>query len=298
MSTVAVIGSFDGVHLGHRALIAAARARAGRDRLVAVTFDPHPRAAVQQVEIPMLTSCSTRQRLLREAGADHVEVLAFTRALQQLPAEEFIREVIRGRICAEGVMVGANFRFGRRAAGDPDLLRRELAAAGGWAEALELHEDGGEVVSSSRIRALLHAGSVGEAARLLGREHEYEGVVVSGARRGRELGMPTLNVEAAENLVLPADGVYAGRVTGVAAGPWPAAVSVGTNPQFEGTVRTVEAHLIDWDDSDCYGREVAVAFTARLRAQERFESVGELVRQMRLDVDRARELLRNVPEIG
>lgn len=297
---VAIIGNFDGVHGGHRALVARARERAGagsQDCVVAVTFDPHPAAVLRPESAPArLTSVEQRAELLREAGADEVVVLHFTPELASRSPEEFARLLRESPdIAADAVIVGENFRFGARAAGDTTMLAGLGADLGFEVEVLplvseEIPGDDDGAWSSTRIRERIAAGDLAAAAAMLGRPHRLGGVVVRGDQRGRELGYPTANVEVADGAAIPPDGVYAGWLV-VAGEPLPAAVSIGTNPQFSGTERRVEAHAIGRDDLDLYGVEVSVDLVARLRGQAVFGSVEELVVQMGRDVAAAQEAL-------
>jgi riboflavin kinase/FMN adenylyltransferase len=220
-----------------------------------------------------------------------VLVLEFTRELSQVPAEAFAAEVLFGALAARAVVVGENFRFGHKAAGDPALLAELGRPRGIQVLAARLHAQGDQVVSSTRVRTELAAGDVAAAADLLGRPYAVEGTVVVGDRRGGPLlGVPTANLEVPDGIALPADGVYAGHLADEADGvARPAAVSVGTNPQF-GTDRRVEAHVLDFD-GDLYGHRVSVDFSHRLRGQAVFADVDELSAQIKADVDQARRLL-------
>jgi riboflavin kinase/FMN adenylyltransferase len=301
--TVVTVGMFDGVHRGHRALLdrVAAAAAARKLPAAAVTFDRHPLAVLRPgSEPPLLTTLDRKVELLGEAGIEAVLVLQFTRELSEVGAEAFATEVLFDRLAARAVVVGENFRFGHRAAGDPALLADLGRPRGIEVVAVPLHAQGDEVVSSTRVRAELATGDVAAAATSLGRPYAVEGVVVVGDRRGGPmLGVPTANLELPAGIALPADGVYAGHLTddapegsgrGVAR---PAAVSVGTNPQF-GTERRVEAHVLDFD-GDLYGQRVSVAFSHRLRGQAVFAGTDELIVQMRADIDQARRLLASPP---
>jgi riboflavin kinase/FMN adenylyltransferase len=233
---------------------------------------------------------------LSELGADAVCVLPFTLEFSQLSPDEFVRAVLADRMHARHVVVGENFRFGHRAAGDVALLAELGEKYDFTAEGVPLLTEDGVRISSSLIRERLAAGDVAGAAHALGRPHRVEGVVVRGAQRGRTLGIPTANLETPPHTAIPADGVYAGWLTsldetGAQVERWPAAISVGTNPTFDGQYRVVEAYALDRDDLDLYGVHVAVDFTARLRGMARFDTVDELIAQMRLDVDQARSLL-------
>jgi riboflavin kinase/FMN adenylyltransferase len=294
-ATVVVIGNFDGVHLGHRHVLARAREIADERGLpvVAVTFDPHPMAVLRPEHAPtQLTTVERRAQLLGEAGADHVLALPFDRDMASWSPERFMASVLVGAVRAAAVVVGANFRFGNKAAGDVAALRAYGAEHGFTAEGIPL--DGGPMVwSSTYVRTCLAAGDVAGAAEALGHPYAVRGVVVEGDRRGRELGFPTANVPTDGMTAAPADGVYAGWLRRLDSGEtYPAAISVGTNPTFDGVrERRVESYVLDRTDLELYGVEVEVAFVERLRGMVAFESVDMLVEQMHADVDRAREIL-------
>jgi riboflavin kinase / FMN adenylyltransferase len=295
--TVVTIGNFDGVHLGHQHVILRAREVAdelGIRDVVAVTFDPHPIAVLRPEHAPpTLTTIETRVRLLEEAGVDDVLVVPFSRELAGWSPERFVEEIVVESLGARAVVVGANFRFGYRAAGDVATLR-ELGQHNDF-ETVGIALDGGpQVWSSTYVRNCLTAGDVEGAAEALGRPFTVRGEVVRGDERGRELGYPTANVPTTGMHAAPADGVYAGwlqRLDGEH-DPLPAAISVGTNPTFEGArERRVESYVLDRDDLELYGLTVEVSFVARLRGMRRFDSVDALVATMADDVRRARELL-------
>ena len=297
-SSTVTIGVFDGVHRGHQRIVTrAAEAAAARRRpLVVVTFEPHPAEVVRPGSHPPLL-CTLRRRvqLLTELGADAVCVLAFTLEFSQLGPDEFVRAVLADRLHARQVVVGENFRFGHRAAGDVALLAELGEKYDFSAEGVPLLTEDGVTISSSSIRDRLAAGDVAGAAHGLGRPHRVEGVVARGSQRGRAMGIPTANLETAPHTAIPADGVYAGWLaslddSGLETERWPAAISVGTNPTFDGQQRVVEAYALDRDDLDLYGVHVAVDFAARLRGMVRFDSVEALVAQMRLDIEQARGL--------
>lgn len=295
---VVTVGMFDGVHRGHRALLdrVAAEAAARSLPAAAVTFDRHPLAVLRPgTEPPLLTTLDRKVELLGQAGITTVLVLEFTRELSQVPAETFAAEVLFDALAARAVVVGENFRFGHKAAGDPALLADLGRPRGVEVVAVPLYADGDQVVSSTRVRAELAAGDVAAAAASLGRPYAVEGTVVVGDRRGRPLlGIPTANLAVPEGVALPADGVYAGHLTDQADGiTRPAAISVGTNPQF-GTERRVEAHVLDFD-GDLYGHRVSVDFTHHLRGQAVFAGTDELIAQMHADIDQARRLLASPP---
>jgi riboflavin kinase / FMN adenylyltransferase len=297
---VVTVGVFDGVHLGHQRIIgrAAEIAAAMGLPVVVVTFDPHPDEVIRPgSHPPFLCTARRRCQLLAGLGASAVCVLPFTYEFSQLGPDEFVRAVLVDRLHAAHVVVGENFRFGHRAAGDVALLAELGEKYEFTAEGVPLLTDGDTTISSSAIRELLAEGDVAAAARDLGRPHRVEGVVVRGQQRGRGLGFPTANLETPPHTAIPADGVYAGWLVSLDADGgererWPAAISVGTNPTFDGRERTVEAYALDRDDLDLYGTHMAADFVTRIRGQARFDSVPELVGQMRHDVDAARGILR------
>jgi riboflavin kinase/FMN adenylyltransferase len=293
--TAVVIGNFDGVHLGHRHVVSRAREIADQRGLtvVAVTFDPHPMAVLRPEHAPTtLTSVEERAALLGDCGADAVLVMPFDRGVAAWTPEEFVERVLADALHAAVVVVGANFRFGNKAAGDVATLRETGERFGFEAEGIAL--DGGpQVWSSTYVRMSLAAGDVAGAAEALGRPYSVRGVVVQGDHRGRELGFPTANVPTDALTAAPPDGVYAGWLRRVDTGEvYPAAISVGTNPTFSGVrERRVESYVLDRTDLELYGVEVEVGFVERLRGMVAFSSVEALVEQMKDDVDRARELL-------
>ncbi len=295
VATAVTVGNFDGVHRGHRAVIERARARADAlgVPLVTVTFEPHPMAVLRPEHAPsMLTTLAERAALLAGLGVDHVFALPFDLDVAAWTPQDFVDRVLRDALHARAVVVGANFRFGHRAAGDAAFLVAAGRAAGFEAEGVTL--DGGpQVWSSTYVRTCLAAGDVAGAAEALGRPFAVRGVVVEGDRRGRELGYPTANVPTDRLIAAPADGVYAGRLRRLDTGEsHPAAISVGTNPTFDGVRdRRVESYVLDHTDLELYGVEVEVAFVERLRGMVAFDGVEALVAQMADDVRRARELL-------
>jgi riboflavin kinase/FMN adenylyltransferase len=296
--SVVTIGVFDGVHRGHQRIIARTAEVAADLGLpvVVISFDPHPAEVIRPGSHPLLLSTPARRaQLLAGLGADAVWLLPFTPAFSRLTAAEFVQTVLVDQLHAAAVVVGENFRFGHRAAGDVAAL----AALGGkhdfTAEGVPLLAADGARLSSSGIRGKLAAGDVAGAAAELGRPHRVEGVVVPGQRRGRALGFPTANLATPPYTAIPADGVYAGWLTrldrdGQPLERWPAAISVGSNPTFDGQDRVVEAYALDRDDLELYGERVAVDFAARLRGMERFSSAAALAEQMRRDVGQARAI--------
>jgi riboflavin kinase / FMN adenylyltransferase len=264
------IGTFDGVHLGHRRVLEAAVAAALAPTVV--TFDPHPRVAFGYA-VELLTPLQRRLELIDEAGIEETLVVEFDLDLARLEPEEFAERVLLP-IGTEVVVAGSDFRFGRGRSGDLDLLRR----LGFDARTVPLVEN----VSSSRIRDLLRAGEIERAARLLGRPPEVEGTVVAGDARGGTLGFPTANLRLEADLLVPAYGIYAGAADGQRA-----AISIGTNPHYGGAERRVEAHLLDFE-GDLYGRRLVLQLWRRLRDEQSFGSEEELVAQIARDVEQTR----------
>jgi riboflavin kinase / FMN adenylyltransferase len=284
------LGTFDGVHRGHRRVIDAARdwARAHGARSCVVTFDPHPLQVLRPADPPrLLTTTDVKIGLISELGVDEVAVIPFTHELSLVDPAKFADDVLAGRLAARHVSVGENFRFGHGAAGDADFLRSrpELDA-----EIVPLISRDGETVSSSRIRELVAEGAVEAAADLLGAPLTLAGTVVQGDARGRELEMPTANLEMPPEVVVPAEGIYAARARLESGEEVLAAVSIGVRPTFEedGLLK-VEAHLIGFE-GDIYGRRLQLAFLRRLRDEKRFESAEELVVQMKKDVEETIEI--------
>nr|BFE34700.1 bifunctional riboflavin kinase/FAD synthetase [Actinomadura rugatobispora] len=294
--SVVTIGVFDGVHRGHQRIVRAAAelARERGLRSVVITFDPHPDEVVRPgTHPPLLTTTRRRIGLLEGLGTEAVAVVPFTLELSKVPPDEFVQSVLVERLHAAHVIVGEDFRFGHRAKGDVPLLT-ELGDKYDFTVAGMPLVANGDTISSTYIRERLEAGAVEDAAGALGRPHRVEGVVVRGHQRGRALGFPTANLETMPHTAIPADGVYAGwlvcdsdRYPGF---HWPAAISIGTNPTFEGEERTVEAYALDRDDLDLYGEHMAVDFQARIRDTLKFDSIDALIEEMHRDVDRAREI--------
>lgn len=291
--SVVCIGVFDGVHRGHQSLIALARRTADdlEVPLVAITFDPHPMAVVgPRIAPTSLASLEYRRELLHAAGADDVEVLHFDERVAAMDPEEFVHRALIERLHVRAVVVGQDFRFGHRAAGTFETLVREGERHGFTAVAAPLVGEGTERWSSTATRRLVEQGDVAAAGRALGRPYRLEGEVVHGDHRGRELGYPTANLAWTGTPTLPADGVYAGWLR-LAGEPLPAAISVGTNPTFDGVERRVESYVLDRDDLDLYGEHVEVDFADRIRGQERFDGIDALVARMAIDVAECRSLL-------
>ncbi len=290
--SVVTIGNFDGVHLGHRHLLAGVVARAAEtgSRSVVTTFDPHPMTVIHPDSAPpRLTTLEHRLALLADCRVDAVLVLAFTAELSRWEPDEFVQRVLVDGLHAGEVRVGENFRYGHRAAGDVTTLRAEGARLGFAVVALPLAGDSTRW-SSTYVRQCLAEGDVAGAAAALGRLHRVEGPVVQGDRRGRELGYPTANLDLPAGTAVPADGVYAGWLTRADGTRLPAAISIGTNPTFDGVGRRVEAYVLDRDDLELYGERVALDFLARLRETVKFDGIEPLLVQMADDVARSREL--------
>jgi len=269
------IGTFDGVHVGHRAVIA------GADTVL--TFEPHPLDVLHPQAAPkLLMPFNVKRDVLDGIGVEEVVVINFDEAFTRITAEQFIEEILIGKLGAEQVSVGENFRFGTKAKGTPEMLaaRPEFTT-----RVVPLIEVGGEAVSSTRIRALVAAGELTQARRCLGVPFMIEGTVVTGDQRGRDLGYPTANIVPDDRLVSPGHGVYAAFANGL-----PAAVSIGVRPTFEtGRGVLIESYLLD-QDIDLYGHVLRVAFVERLRGEKRFDSAEDLIEQMKLDVDATRRV--------
>ena len=289
---VVVIGNFDGVHRGHAELFRIAKAAEPGAPLIAVTFWPHPMSVVRPDQVPLLlTTLERRKELLRDAGVDDIVVVHFTAEVASWSPAQFVDAVIRPLHPAR-VVVGENFRFGFRAAGDVSTLA-ELAAGEFKVQAVPLLTDGTQASSSTLIRHAVAEGDFGRVRELSDNVFRFSGVVVRGDRRGHELGFPTANVPVPSGIAVPADGVYAGWVTrlDIRSPRWPAAISVGTNPTFDGLERRVEAYVLDRDDLELYDVEIAIDFYARLRGQVKYAGREALIRQMHADVEEARHLL-------
>lgn len=290
--TVVAIGNFDGVHSGHRQVLVEARAARPGLPVIAVTFWPHPMVILRPDAAPeLLCDLSERIELLRAAGADEVRVVEFTRRVAEWTPEEFVERVLLP-LHPSAIVVGENFRFGHKAAGTVATLR-ELGAGVFEVKELPLVSDA-SAYSSSRIRRALDDGDVEAATGILGRPFRYTGIVVMGDQRGRTLGYPTANLTVPETHACPADGVYAGWLTCLdkpGAEPMPAAISVGTNPTFDGVERRVETYVLDRTDLELYGCRIGVDFVTRLRGQVKFSALDDLIVQMDADIVAARQVL-------
>jgi riboflavin kinase / FMN adenylyltransferase len=303
--TVVTVGMYDGVHRGHQELIgtAVARARAMRRPCLLLTFDPHPAEVIRPGSHPaILTSMDRKAELVADLGVDAMCVLPFTPEFMRLSPETFTYTVLVEHLHAAQVVVGQNFTYGHKAAGNVETLTAEGRRFGFAVEGIALanvdadaSDDGDVTISSTYIRACVAAGDMVSAARALGRPHRVDGVVVRGHRRGRALGYPTANVETQPFTAIPADGVYAGHLVtrdpaDAGCDRFPAAISVGTNPTFQGTQRTVEAFLLDYD-GDLYGEHVGVEFAERLRPMTAFPDADALSAAMAKDVTDTRAVL-------
>jgi riboflavin kinase/FMN adenylyltransferase len=287
--TAVAIGNFDGVHVGHRALIRRARelAAAHHAKVVALTFDPHPSQLLAPRPPPMISSLPRRLELLGEAGADVVVVEPFTRELASRAAHSFIDDIVIGALGARAIVVGYDFTYGQGRTGTTDALRAHGGRAGIEVAIVPAVQVAGEVASSSRIRAHLAAGELAAAERLLGRPWDIDGVVVHGAKRGRAIGVPTANIKTETELLLRA-GIYAVTLAVEGGRALPAVASLGTNPTFvDGGGLVLEVHVLDFD-GDLYGARVRATFVARLRDEAKFDSVDALVAQIQRDIDAAR----------
>lgn len=290
-ASAVALGAFDGIHVGHRAILGTA-VSIGRARSVpalACTFDPHPLDVLQPGGAPVpITTLVERLALMEETGVDGVVVLEFTRGLAAMEPEAFVKDVLLTRLGARDIVVGFNHRFGHRARGDARLLTELAPGLGFTAHIVPPQVVDGVAVSSSEIRALLQRGDVASAARFLGRPYGVGGRVVRGAGRGRTLGFPTANVETDRPLLIPT-GVYACRAR-VDGGMYPTVVNIGVRPTFAEQTLAVEAHLLDFS-ADLYDRELRLEFIRRLRGEQKFPSPEALRKQIALDVALAREAL-------
>ncbi len=291
--TVVTVGTFDGVHRGHWAVLQEIRRRAGETgrRSVLLTFHPHPLRIVRPEEAPpLLTTPVEKKEILAESGLDYAVFLTFTRELSRYEPERFVREILVGRLGVEELVIGYDHGFGRGRSGDVDTLRRLGEELGFAVDVVQPVEAGEEAISSTRIRRAVGEGAMGDARRGLGRPYSIRGVVVKGEGRGHTLGFPTANlkVDDGHKLVPPA-GIYAVRGV-LRSGTWGGALHIGPRPTFRGSPPTVELHLIDFE-ADLYGEVVRVDFVKKLRDVRPFDSADALVEQMREDVEEAAETL-------
>ena len=286
--SVVVIGVFDGVHKGHQDVLNRAKALAGDEKIIALTFDPHPASIFAPDRAPtMLTILTDRIELLKIHNADQVAVIKFTAEFATMSPEDFVNKILIEQLQASTVIVGANFTYGHKAAGNVTTLAAHTEFQ---TIALDLTPNDGEVVSSTRIRKLIADGDVEKARELLTRPHRLDGIVVHGEKRGREIGYPTANLGDLDHQSIPSDGIYAGWLT-VGIDRWPAAISIGTNPTFAGVRgRQVEAYALDQTDLDLYSKRATIEFGWRLRDTLAFDGLEPLLVQMAKDCAKAREL--------
>lgn len=291
--TVVTVGTFDGVHQGHWAVLQEIRrrARAADRRSVLLTFHPHPLRIVRpEAAPPLLTTPAEKKEILAESGLDYAVFLQFSRVLSQYSPERFVREILVGRLGVEELVIGYDHGFGRGRAGDAETLRELGVELGFEVDVVDPVEVGSEAVSSTRIRKAVAEGEMGRARRGLGRPYSIRGVVVKGEGRGRSLGFPTANLEVVDGeKLVPPEGIYAVRGA-LRSGIHPGALHLGPRPTFRGSPPTIELHLLDFE-GELYGELVRVDFVERLRGVRPFSTVEALVEQMRADVARAREVL-------
>ena len=290
------IGTFDGVHIGHQAIIGRAieRARERGLQSMVLTFEPNPLAILRPELAPkVLTEPAFKAQLIEALGADALLVVPFTQAFSRIRADRFAEMLGSAPLSAESVVVGANFRFGQGGSGTVAYLQRLGRARGLIVESPgTVMSADGKPVSSTRVRRLIAQGQVADVAPLLGRPHSVEGMVVPGEQRGREMGLPTANVSVPPEVALPARGVYAGRVV-LAGGRYPAAINLGYSPTFtdgDDPPLRLEAFILDYEGGDLYGQRIRVEFLDRLRDERRFPTPAELVAQVQEDIDRTREV--------
>ena len=289
-SSVVIIGVFDGVHKGHQALLNRAKELADGRPIIALTFDPHPRTVFAPDSVPpMLTTLPDRVELLKIHNADQVAVMKFNEKFAAMSPDQFVEDILVKQLHVSTVIVGKNFTYGAKAAGNVDTLIKSGMTHNFTVDVVEL-AGGEEPISSSRIRNLVLEGKVEEARELLSRPHRLDGVIVHGEKRGREIGYPTANLGKIDGQTIPADGIYAGWLT-VGINFWPAAISIGTNPTFEGDRgRQVEAYALDQQGLDLYDKAASVEFGWYLRPTLKFNGLEELLVQMKKDCDEARRL--------
>ena len=289
--TLVVIGVFDGVHRGHQEILNRAKELAGGEKIIALTFDPHPTTVFAPERAPsMLTTLADRVELLKIHNADQVAVIKFTKEFAALSPQDFVKNVLVDQLEATKVVVGKDFTYGYKAAGNIETLTKSGKESGFEVIALDLIAEDDHKISSTKIRTYLIEGKVEVARELLSRPHRLDGVVVHGEKRGREIGYPTANLGELEGQTIPADGIYAGWLT-VGIDRWPAAISIGTNPTFDGVRgRQVEAYALDQVGLELYEKKATIEFGWRLRDTLKFDGLDPLLEQMAKDCSRAREL--------
>lgn len=293
--TSAGIGNFDGIHLGHKEIVEAAKrcSRENSTRSCVITFNPHPQKVLGRKDLSLIFPLERRFEMLEATGIDAVVCLNFTRELSKVSAENFIKDILLDRLKIKDIVVGPGFSFGHKRKGNVDLLRSMGETLGFNTVVAEVARVDDQVVSSSAIRKLVRDGEISEANRFFGYDYYIEGVVVEGERRGRKLGFPTVNLDT-EWEILPRPGVYATYVR-LPDGFHESITNIGVRPTFEESRLTVETHLFDFNN-DLYGKKVGVSFVERLRDEKRFASVDELVAQIEHDVAAVRGILRDYPK--
>ena len=290
--SIVVIGNFDGVHKGHQEILNHAKAVAGQDKIIALTFDPHPASIFAPERTPtILTILTDRIELLKIHNADQVAVIKFTKEFAAMSPEDFVNKVLVEQLKATKVVVGKNFTYGFKAQGNIETLKEHSEFE---TIILDLESENDEAISSTRIRKEILAGNVESARQMLTRPHRLDGIVVHGEKRGREIGYPTANLGDLEHQTIPADGVYAGWLT-VGIDRWPAAISIGTNPTFEGSRgRQVEAYALGQTDLDLYTKRATIEFGWRLRDTLKFDGLEPLLVQMTKDCAEAARLTQSL----
>ena len=298
--TVAALGNFDGVHLGHRQVIQpiltypierSLQGNAHRIYSTVVSFSPHPVTFFSGEDLPALTPGDEKVRQLRRMGVDQLLLLPFTRELAGLSPHEFVEEVLVRQLNASFISVGEDFRFGRKRSGDAEMLRTIASTYGIDVKLVELETIAGDRISSTTIRAALRSGDLQSATRMLGRSYDLTGIVVKGQQMGRQLGFPTANLQIPEGKLVPRQGVYAVRVVGnPSATTIMGVMNIGTRPTLNGLTQTIEVHLLDWS-GDLYGQSITVELLEFLRGEQKFSSLDDLKTQINLDCTIARERL-------
>lgn len=286
--SIVVIGNFDGVHKGHQQILNRAKALAGDEKIIALTFDPHPVSIFAPERAPtLLTILADKIELLKIHNADQVAVIKFTKEFASMSPEDFVNKVLVEQLKASKVIVGQNFTYGYKAEGNVNTLKAHTEFE---TIVLDLQTDDADAISSTRIRKAIIDGHVESAREMLSRPHRLDGIVVHGEKRGREIGYPTANLGNLDNQSIPADGVYAGWLT-VGIDRWPAAISIGTNPTFVGVRgRQVEAYALDQTGLDLYTKAATIEFGWRLRDTLKFDGLEPLLQQMAKDCQEARRL--------
>jgi len=289
--TLVVIGVFDGVHKGHQEILSRAKELANGEKIIALTFDPHPTTVFAPERAPsLLTTLIDRIELLKIHNADQVAVMKFTKEFAAISPEDFVENILVDQLSVTKVVVGTDFTYGFKAAGNIETLIKSGKENGFEVIVMDLKAEDDQKISSTRIRTYILEGKVELARELLTRPHRLDGVVIHGEKRGREIGYPTANLGDIDGQTIPADGVYAGWLT-VGINRWAAAISIGTNPTFEGVrARQVEAYALDQEGLDLYEKKATIEFGWRLRETLKFDGLAPLLEQMAKDCSRAREL--------